>query len=210
METLALLLGGQARVKLMRLFLFNKENVYALSQACAHAKISEKEAKREIILLEKTDLIKSKSIITTKQVKRGQKIVEVKKKETGWFLNNDFIYLSQLQALLTGSKLLKDEEIMKKLGRAGKMKLVILAGVFIQDWTSRVDLFVVGDNIKKGTLDNVIRSIEAEIGKELVYSFFDTADFKYRLSMCDKLVRDVLDYPHQKIHDKLGEGVLKK
>jgi hypothetical protein len=210
METLALLLGGQARVKLMRLFLFNKENVYSLLQASSHAKVSEKESKREIAVLEKADLIKSKSIVTTRQIKRGSKMIEVKKKEIGWFLNVDFVYLSQLQALLTGSKLLKDEEIMKKLARAGKMKLVIVAGVFIQDWTSRVDMFIVGDNIKKGTLDNVIRGIEAEIGKELVYSFFDTADFKYRLSMCDKLVRDVLDYPHQKIHDKLGDGVLKK
>ncbi len=210
METLALLLGGQARVKLMRLFLFNKESVYALLQACSHTKVSEKEAKREISILEKAELIKSKSIVTTKQVRRGQKVIEVKKKENGWYLNLDFVYLSQLQSLLTGSKLLKDEELMKKLSKAGKLKLVITAGVFIQDWTSRVDLFIVGDNIKKGTLDNVIRSIEAEIGKELVYSSFDTADFKYRLSMCDKLVRDVLDYPHQKIHNKLGEGVLKK
>ena len=210
METLAILLGGQARVKLMRLFLFNQENVFSIHLTAQRAKLSEKEAKKEIAILEKAGLIKSKGIVTVLQVKRREKVVEIKKKETGWFLNPHFVYLSQLQNLLIGSRLLKDEAIVQKLSKAGKMKLVILAGVFIQDWNSRVDLFVVGDNIRKGTLENIIHGIEAEIGKELVYSVFETADFKYRLSMCDKLVRDVLDYPHQKIHDKLGEGMLKK
>lgn len=210
METLAMLIGGQARIKLMRLFLFNKDIVFSVHQSAQRAKISEKEAKKEIAILEKAGMVKSKSLIETSTVKRRGKAVEVKKKEDGWYLNPNFVYLSQFQNLLIGSRLLKDETILQKLGKAGKMKLVILSGVFIQDWSSRVDLFIVGDNIKKTTLENIIRGIEAEIGKELVYSVFETSDFRYRLGMCDKLVRDVLDYPHQKIHDKLGEGVLKK
>jgi hypothetical protein len=63
---------------------------------------------------------------------------------------------------------------------------------------------VVGDNIKRGKLENVMKTLESEIGKELKYAYFGTEDFKYRLSMCDKLIRDILDYPHKKILNKLG------
>jgi hypothetical protein len=42
-----------------------------------------------------------------------------------------------------------------------------------------------------------MRRLEAEIGAELVYAVFDTKEFIYRLNMYDKLVRDILDYPHE-------------
>jgi len=62
----------------------------------------------------------------------------------------------------------------------------------------------VGDNLKRGAIDSVVRGIEAELGKEIIYSVFETDDFKYRLSMFDKLIRDILDFPHQKIVDRLN------
>jgi hypothetical protein len=52
--------------------------------------------------------------------------------------------------------------------------------------------------------------MEAEIGKELVFASFETADFHYRLGMYDKLIRDILDYPHQKLLDKLNIGLNSK
>jgi hypothetical protein len=39
--------------------------------------------------------------------------------------------------------------------------------------------------------------MEAEIGGELSYAVFETKEFLYRLNMYDKLVRDILDYPHE-------------
>ena len=58
--------------------------------------------------------------------------------------------------------------------------------------------------MKKNTLSSVIKSIEAELGKELTYAYFETQDYQYRLSMYDKLIRDVLDYPHQVLLDKIS------
>ena len=67
-----------------------------------------------------------------------------------------------------------------------------------------VDLLVVGDNLRKGTIENIVKTIESEIGREIRYAFFETADFQYRLGIYDKLIRDILDFPHEKILDKLG------
>jgi len=91
------------------------------------------------------------------------------------------------------------------LKNAGQIKLIAIAGLFIQDPDSRLDLLVVGDKINSRSLENTLRNMEAEIGRELNYAFFETDDFEYRLSMYDKLIRDVLDYPHEMVVNKFED-----
>jgi len=79
-----------------------------------------------------------------------------------------------------------------------------MAGIFTQDKESRLDLLIVGDNIKKPLLSKAIELLQRDIGKEISFSVFDSAEFKYRVEMRDKLVMDVLDFPHDKIVNKLG------
>jgi hypothetical protein len=67
-----------------------------------------------------------------------------------------------------------------------------------------VDLLVVGDNMKLSLLENIIKTIESEIGKEIRYAVFETQEFTYRYSVFDKLIRDILDFQHEKIINKLG------
>ena len=51
--------------------------------------------------------------------------------------------------------------------------------------------------MKRNKIEEEIKKLEAEIGTELVYAVFDTKEFIYRLNMYDKLIRDVLDFPHE-------------
>jgi hypothetical protein len=89
---------------------------------------------------------------------------------------------------------------------------MVVSGVFIGDDKSRVDILLVGDKLKKNILQQVIKGLEAEIGKELDYVVFDTNEFKYRLDMYDKLVCDILDLPHESLIDvgQLSTYVSKK
>ena len=119
-------------------------------------------------------------------------------------LNPSFPYLPAIRNLLINTMLVKYSDIVRKLNSVGKIKLIIVSGVFIHDLDSRVDLLIVGDGLRGSALDNVIRGIESEIGKELRYAAFETADFQYRLGMYDKLIRDIFDYPHRKILDRIG------
>jgi hypothetical protein len=86
----------------------------------------------------------------------------------------------------------------------GRIKLFIASGIFIQEWDTRVDLLVVGDDLNLSRLDVVMKSLEAEIGKEIIYSAFETSDFEYRYGMHDRLIRDIFDLPHTTLVDKLG------
>jgi hypothetical protein len=119
-------------------------------------------------------------------------------------INKDFEFLIPLQNLLIENGSVGENEIIDKLKKAGNLKLVIIAGVFMQDLNSRADILIVGDNLNDSFLEKSIQALESEVGKELRYVVFETADFKYRLGIYDKLLRDILDYSHKKLINKIG------
>lgn len=204
MDILSKLFGTEAKVRIMRLFMFNPEQAFGPSDISARAKVPLAVVKRETHLMRKMGMIKGKSFSQAVSTKKGKKVAIKKIKVGGWALNSAFPYLLALQNLLINTVLFKEADIIRRLNTVGRMKLVIVAGVFTRDVDSRVDLLIVGDNLRGSALENVIRGMESEIGKELRYAAFETEDFKYRLSMHDKLVRDILDYPHLAILDRIG------
>ena len=203
METLGNIFGSLPRVKIMRLFLFNPGTVYDSKAVIDKARINKKEARKELQALEQGRLIKGQTYITQATATAR------KKKGTGWMLDDSFPFLKQLQALLIHTIVLRDDEIVERVSKLGRIKLVVVAGVFIQHWDSRLDVLVVGDKLREGHISGVIKKMEAEIGRELHYSVLDVQDFQYRVSVGDKLVRDVFDYSHRILLDKLGVSLRK-
>ncbi len=205
MEILSKLFGSTARVKIMRLFLFNPADAFDMDMVAEKSHVDAKTAKRECALLAQAGMIRPKAFfkLTTRMV-RGKR-VEKRLKAKGYELNGHFSYVAGLKHLLISTKTLEAGEILNRLSKTGKLKLVIIAGIFTREKDSRLDILIVGDNLKKSALASVIKSIEAELGKELLYAYFETKDFQYRLSMYDKLVKDVLDYPHEVLLDRMSQ-----
>ncbi len=191
METLSKLFGNETKVKVMRLFLFNPEHVFDISDIAKRTKVVMFKVRKEISILERIGLIKRR--MTNKSKSRGH----------GFILDPQFSYLTPLQNFLVNVEPLHPKEIIKKISHLGSIKLIIIAGVFIQELESRVDILIVGDGVKRAALEKTIKTLESEIGKELRYAYFTTEDFKYRISMFDKLTRDILDYPHKKVLNRL-------
>lgn len=194
METLAKLFGGQARVKIMRLFLLNGNTPFEVDDIMSRSRVTKANVRKEVSALCAMGFIKQKTII--KEGSRG-----AKKKVSAWQLNPLFQYLEAIRDLLVDPHLLLQEDLAQRFKQIGKIKLMIVSGVFIGDKESRVDVLLVGDKLKKNILQQVMKSLEAEIGKELDYVVFDSDEFKYRLDMYDKLVCDIIDLPHEKLID---------
>jgi len=213
MDILGKLFSSNALVRIMRLFILNPSIVFENKDIISKSKVSANALRVEISILDSIRFIKKKSFykeIPIKQKKtKGKKKVTVvlkpkKKRVAGWQLNSDFQYLQPLRSLLVGSVSIERRSILKKLKCTGKVKLVILSGIFIRDDNSTVDMLVVGDNLKKKQFENALHSIESEVGKELNYAVLDTKEFNYRFGMYDKFIRDILDYSHEKLLDKIG------
>jgi len=219
MDSLSKLFNGINRVKIMRLFLFNPENSYDKSDVIKKSRVSAFVAGKIIKQIEGAKMIRKKIFfkeikqedkkvplrgISRRETKKQKNKKATKKKINGWGLNKDFLYLNALQNLLLSNDLLGDKQIIEKIKKTGNIKLIVLSGVFLNRIEeSRVDILIVGDKINKTLLQNVIQDIESQVGKELSYATFNTEDFFYRLDICDKLVRDILDYPHRKILKKM-------
>lgn len=193
MDTLSKLFGGQARVRIMRLFLLNSESSFDIDDVVSRSRVTKPNARKEINSLLSMGFVKNKIVI--KEGVRG------KKKISGWQLNSNFQYLGPIKDLLIDPNLMLKDELPKRFSPSGKIKLLIVSGVFIGDEKSRADLLIVGDKLKKNVIQQVIKGLEAEIGKELDYVVFDSSEFKYRLDMYDKLVCDIIDLPHEKLLD---------
>lgn len=183
-KSISHIFGGEAKVKIMRLFVFNPKQAFPPREVSLRAKERPHKVRRELNNLSKAGL--------------------VKKKAKGYVLNDSYPYLPAISNFLIDAAPISEKEILKKISKAGILKAVLISGVFMHDPEARVDLLVVGDHIKSGVLENAIASIEAQLGKELRYAAFETPDFQYRRGIYDKLIRDILDQPHIAILDKLG------
>ncbi len=187
MEILAKLFGGPAKVKLMRLFLFNPDEIFTLKDLKARTRLQGSAINKELGALVKLGLIKK---------------AHTKKPSFG--IDSRFPYLPALKDLLITVSLNADASLAKKFAKAGRIKLFLASGVFLQEWDARVDLLIVGDGLSMAKVVKVVSEIEAEIGREISYSAFETDDFQYRLGIHDRLIRDILDFPHATIVDRLG------
>ena len=87
------------------------------------------------------------------------------------------------------------------------MIITLIAGVFVDETKSRVDILLVGEAIKKPKAEKVLEALSAEIGREVVYSMMDVKEYDYRIKMYDKFIRDILDMPHETVIDKMKESV---
>lgn len=202
MEILERLFGSNARVKLMRLFLMNPEDIFDRKEILRRSKISSEALSRETRLLRDVGLIKSRTMV--KMVPTGRKDGALEKRKVdGFGLDPKFPFLVPLRALVTEIALGK-EDLAARFRNVGNVKLIIVAGVFIDEQDSRVDILIVGDKLKKKNIEGVLRRLEAELGKELTYGILETPEFEYRFGIYDKFIRDIIDYPHLVVLNKLN------
>ena len=203
MDVLAKLFGSPARVKLMRLFLMNPEDVFDYADMNRRSKVGAALLRKEVALLAGVGLIKPRVVVKMKP-KRGKAGGElIKKKTNGYGMDVRFQYLGALRALVTEIALGK-EDVSARFRNCGQIKLIVVSGIFLDNPDSRVDILIVGDKLKKPIIEGVLRRLEAELGKELIYAVMETPDFEYRFGIYDKFIRDILDYPHLVVANKLN------
>jgi hypothetical protein len=191
-DPLQKLFGSDARIKLLRLFLFNPKQTYTVPDAAQRSRVPERTARKELALFAQVGLIRRSP------TRRGSGL--------RYSANADFKYFAVLQNLLLNAPE-RAKDIFERVRVAGAIKLIVVAGIFVGDWEGRLDILIVGDRIKERRLRSRMRKLESEIGRELRYAELSSNDFLYRLNMNDKLVRDVLDYPHKIVLDRLNIGL---
>lgn len=197
-DPLAILFGNQARVKLLRFFLFNPTQEFTFEDISRRAKLVRRTARTEINALERAEVIKRK-MLTGVSPRTGAKI-----KVLGYALNSKFPQLASLQTFLFETAPINGVTVLKHIRKIGPVDFVACTGVFMREFDRRLDLLIAMKKLNEGKIEVAIRSLEAELGIEIRYATFSSADLLYRVGMYDKLTRDVFDYPYQILIDRIG------
>lgn len=208
MELLAKLLGGQERVKIMRLFLHHDNSLFSAHDVAVKTKSRTAIVRKELNALLSIGFIERKKNRTVTLVGKGKHAKPKAKELISFTLNNEFPHNEALKDLLFDFGLLDKRELASRFKSVGRIKMFVVAGVFIGDPKSRVDILIVGESIKKQKADKVIEALSAELGREVICSVMDVEEYEYRFKMYDKFVRDIVDLPHETVIDKLSQKLL--
>ena len=188
MDPLARLFSSSARLKLLRLFLFNDDMSFTLHDTAFRTNVPLDSVRKEIKVLIMADVVKKKA----------------GKEGVVYGANRRFKHYLALQTFLRTTTSVSDADMLTLLKKAGALRLVALSGLFSGAIETKADLLVVGDKLDEKQLEKAIHHLESELGRELRYASFSTEDFRYRVGVYDRLLRDIFDYPHRTILDKIG------
>ena len=185
--TLDALFDSPIKVKLLKLFVYNPDGDFESKAVSKKLNLKSAQVNKNISNLAEIKFLNCKN-------SNGKKTFRV---------NRDFGFYNELKELVTKASPASKEKMLKSFKSLGKIKLALLAGVFINSDTSRADLLIVGDNIKPAKFNNFIKKLEAEVGKEISYALMTTKEFHYRYDMYDRFIRELLDFKHEKLINKL-------
>ena len=183
-----------SRAKILRLFvLFDKES-FTLSEIARRAKVTPRAAFNEVDTLLKMGLVKEE---------RGEgKTTRQRKHASRFSFNSAFKHANALSTFIHEVSPEQFNDVEKALRGTGRLTAIVLSGIFTGDLNRPADLIIVGDSVNEKRLESAVRSFEPKFGREIRYAVFSTPEFRYRLTIHDKLIRDTLDYPHRLLLNK--------
>jgi len=194
-QILEQLFDSPIKVKLLKLFLRNSNGLFSMNDIVRKTQSSRRTTIKQVKGLESINFLKRKKIKadSKKQIEGG----------IYYSVNPKFDFYYELQSLILKSSPTSKDKILAKILKLGRIKLALIGGVFLNLEGSRVDLFLVGDEINGRRLRQFLSETESEVGKEIEYATMDVKEFDYRYHMFDRFVRDVLEKPHEKLINKI-------
>lgn len=188
MDPLSRLFGSYVRLKLLRLFLFNDDLSFTLSDIAFRAKAPKDAVRKELTVLVNAEVVRKKS----------------GKGPTHYCASRKFPHYDALQSFIRNTTSLSDASMVGTVKKAGNVRLFVLSGLFTGAIEPKVDVLIVGDKLDERALETSMRALEAELGRELRFASFTTEDFRYRRGVYDRLLRDIFDFPHRILLDRIG------
>lgn len=205
-DFLSEILGNQVRARILRLLSAAADTEYTLDEIRKKAQVkSGAVVQRELDALARLGILKIGLEETEGVAEKTPKPARTKI----WALDREHPYAQALRLFVRDTQQPIDEGVVSELRRSGKLRLVIASGKFLDveggaGERGCIDLIIVGESMNEAKVQTTLRAIEADRGREIFYAVFSPKEFKFRLDVQDRLIRDVLDYPHHVLFDKLN------
>ncbi len=191
--------GSKTRVKILRQFLLNVEDKYYLRQLARDLSLQVNSVRRELKHLESCGLLVSANLnnSTLSKIKSNDDEDKLPAKSVSsdkkyYEVNKEFILFPEIRALILKSQTLVGQNFLNELQEICSPKLLILTGVFVAQKNLPTDMLLVA-NVPRVKLLELIKKLEAELGKEINYTLMDENEFRYRQEIVDVFLNKVLE-----------------
>ena len=188
MTILERLFGAGEFVRLLRFYLFHPEEDFTVAELKRRlgrrfAKISR--TLRELVSLGcLTNGVRSDSGETTFRI------------DPGWLLFAEF------RALFVKAQLLIEHDLVRRLQKSGRLRLLILAGLFVGERQRVTDLLIVGQ-VNRQQVTRLLKRFERDLNEEVKYTVMSPNEYFYRKDVGDRFLYDVLEKRHLVVIDTL-------
>ncbi len=196
---------GPIKLKLWKIFALNKEKEFTLKDISRLTK-----TKIDTISTHVRDFMK-KGIIQAE--KKNINNLQNKDVNIYYKMSQEFPLLQEITKLILTAIPRSSEDVLSHISGLERLKTVILSGFFTSEQgisshgysatQSPIDMLLIFEKTPNN-VSSVISDLEHKLGRDLTYAALDENDFKYRHSIGDKLIRDVLDFDHIIAMDKLS------
>jgi len=198
------LFGSKTRVKILKLFLIHPLDKYYIRQLSRDLKLQLNSVRRELENLEGFGILTSDA----KDINYGETPAEKKASAMGqekkyYRANPNFVLFDEIKALIVKAQILYEKDFVRKLQAIGKIKLLVLTGIFVNNPNSLIDILLVG-KINKIKLVKLIKELEIELGKEINFTVFNPQEFKYRRDITDIFLYGILEGRKLIVIDEAG------
>lgn len=197
--------GSELKVKIINHFISNKDKD---NSSLSHLDISRALSlrglawKRELEELVETGLIikKEEDKEAISEVKINSEDLEEKNKKTKkksadkvlFSLNKEFYIYSEIVLLFAKSRLLLAQKTLKNIEKDCKPSLMILAGKFVADKESKIDILLVGA-VSRRYFNKYLLELEEIMGEEINFSILTEDEFKYRRYVMDIFLYNIIE-----------------
>ena len=168
---------SRVRVKLMKLFFNNPEEMYYVRQITRQINEEINAVRREL------DKMLSYGLLRSEQ--RGNRLY--------YYLNKRYLYYQEIQQLVIKSTGL-GKKIRKLRRKLGTLEFVVFSGRFVRNLAPRqneVDVLVIGEVVLP-ELEALIKQEEGRLEREIRVVVFEKKEFDFRKTRRDPFIMDVL------------------
>lgn len=197
-DFLANFLGNPARARVLRAVVSGSAT--SIPDLAKLAGVTPLVLRRELAVIEKLGIVR----MLMKRPEMGDNSKKKAKPMELWIPNTDSQYYRAVSSFVQETSPSEFKRVEKALRGSGRLSTVILSGVFVGDTTRPADLLIAWDSLNERRLERAVRALEPFFGREIRYAAFPTPEFRYRLTIQDRLLRDTLDFPHRVLVNRAG------
>lgn len=183
------LFGSRTRVKVLALLLNNSARSYYVREITRKVEEQINSVRRELANLKALGLVHSRE-------KNGKLYFQANTK------SDVFPELKKIFSKVARETVFENQ-FGDRLKTVGKIQYAALLGYFVQDASSPIDLFMVGD-IDKNQLKPLIKELSEEVGHEVNYTVMTPEEYQERRVLFDRFLTEILSSPKTVVIDYLG------